>query len=100
MKSFIECIDVGKIYRGRMVDVVASNQKLRDRARRIVMELTGADEKQARNLLKQARFRPKLAIAMHALGLSAAEAGRRLDEVGGDLHALIPAAARRRRRRR
>jgi N-acetylmuramic acid 6-phosphate etherase len=100
-------VKLGKVYRGRMVDVIASNQKLRDRARRIVRELTGLDERAARNLLKQARHRPKIALAMHALDVSAAEAARRLDEVGGDLHALIPnqSAARRtrpaaRRRRR
>jgi N-acetylmuramic acid 6-phosphate etherase len=91
-------VKLGKVYRGRMVDVVASNQKLRDRARRIVMELTGADEKTARALLKQARWRPKLALAMHALGVNAAEAARRLEEAGGDLHALLPATRRRQRR--
>jgi N-acetylmuramic acid 6-phosphate etherase len=82
-------IKLGKVYRGRMVDVVASNQKLRDRARRIVEELTGLAPRAAQALLKQARYRPKLALAMHALDLSAAEAARRLDEAGGDLHQLI-----------
>jgi N-acetylmuramic acid 6-phosphate etherase len=82
-------IKLGKVYRGRMIDVVASNQKLRDRARRIVEELTGLRSRKAQALLKQARYRPKLALAMHALGISAAEATRRLDEAGGDLHQLI-----------
>jgi N-acetylmuramic acid 6-phosphate etherase len=90
-------VKLGKVYRGRMVDVVASNQKLRDRARRIVEELTGLDEREARTLLKQARWRPKLALAMHALQLPAAEAARRLDDAAGDLHALLPTRTRRRR---
>jgi N-acetylmuramic acid 6-phosphate etherase len=91
-------VKLGKVYRGRMIDVVASNQKLRDRARRIVMELTGVNDKTARTLLKQAKWRPKLALAMHALGAGAAEAAHRLDEAGGDLHALLPATRTRRRR--
>jgi N-acetylmuramic acid 6-phosphate etherase len=96
-------VKLGKVYRGRMVDVVASNQKLRDRARRIVMELTGLDEKAAWSLLKQARFRPKIALTMHALDVNSTEAARLLDEAGGDLHALLPARdgrPRRTRRRR
>ncbi len=93
-------VKLGKVYRGRMVDVVASNQKLRDRARRIVQELTGVDERQARALLKQARYRPKLALAMHGLSVGAAEATRRLDEAGGDLHTLLGPSPKRKRRRR
>lgn len=88
---------LGKVYRGRMVDVVASNQKLKDRARRIVVELTGVSDRAAQRLLQAAGGRPKVAIAMHALGVSADEARRRLTEAGGDLHALL--ATKRRRRR-
>jgi N-acetylmuramic acid 6-phosphate etherase len=88
-------VKLGKVYRGRMVDVVATNQKLRDRARRIVVELTGLPERAALALLKQASYRPKLAIAMHALGAGAAEAQRRLDEAGGDLHQLVSKKGRR-----
>ncbi len=82
-------VRLGKVYRGRMVDVIASNQKLRDRARRIVAELTGVDPRTARALLKQAGGRAKLALAIHALGVTAAVAERRLAEAGGDLRKLI-----------
>jgi N-acetylmuramic acid 6-phosphate etherase len=91
-------VALGKVYRGRMVDVVASNDKLRDRARRIVAELCRVDERTARSLLKRAGGRPKLAIAMHALALPAAEAAERLAEAGDDLHRLLGATRRRRRR--
>jgi N-acetylmuramic acid 6-phosphate etherase len=91
-------VKLGKVYRGRMVDVVASNQKLRDRARRIVMELTGLHEKAAQSLLKQARFRPKIALVMHALDVNSSEAARLLDEAGGDLHRLLrPKSGRKRK---
>jgi N-acetylmuramic acid 6-phosphate etherase len=93
-------VALGKVYRGRMVDVVATNEKLRDRARRIVAELCAVDERAARSLLKRAGGRPKLAIAMHALGLPAADAAARLAAAGDDLHRLLGATATTRRRRR
>jgi N-acetylmuramic acid 6-phosphate etherase len=91
-------VALGKVYRGRMVDVVASNDKLRDRARRIVAELCRVDERAARSLLKRAGGRPKLAVAMHALGLPSAEAAARLAAAGDDLHRLLGATRKRRRR--
>ncbi len=79
---------LGKVYRGRMVDVVASNDKLRARALRIVMELTGLDEKKARSLLRRAKGRAKLALAIHLSGTTAPEAERRLVAARGDLRRL------------
>lgn len=79
---------LGKVYRGRMVDVVASNEKLRARALRIVMELTALDEKRSRALLRRAKGRCKLALAIHLTGASVTEAARRLAEAEGDLRQL------------
>jgi N-acetylmuramic acid 6-phosphate etherase len=79
---------LGKVYRGRMVDVVASNDKLKARALRIVMELTQLDEKHATALLRRAKGRAKLALAMHLTGLGAAEAGKRLHAASDDLRRL------------
>jgi N-acetylmuramic acid 6-phosphate etherase len=79
---------LGKVYRGRMVDVIASNDKLRARALRIVLELTGLSEVKARALLRRAKGRAKIALAIHLTGSSAAEAERRLKAVGGDLRRL------------
>ncbi|HXU72468.1 MAG TPA: N-acetylmuramic acid 6-phosphate etherase [Polyangia bacterium] len=90
-------VALGKVYRGRMVDVVATNDKLRDRARRIVCELCRVDERSARSLLKRAGGKVKLAIAMHALGLPAAETAERLAAAGDDLHRLFEGANERRR---
>ncbi len=92
-------VALGKVWRGRMVDVVASNDKLRDRARRIVAELCRVDERTARSLLKRAGGRPKLAIAMHLLDVGPVEAAERLAAAGDDLRRLLPAATRTRRRR-
>ncbi len=97
-------VALGKVYRGRMVDVVASNEKLKDRARRIVGELCRVDERTARSLLARAGGRVKVAVAMHALGATAADATEKLAAAGGDLRRLFAgnerrAATRRRRRR-
>ncbi|MEO6950480.1 MAG: N-acetylmuramic acid 6-phosphate etherase [Polyangia bacterium] len=79
---------LGKVYRGRMVDVVASNEKLRARALRIVMELTELDERHARALLRRAGGHCKLALAIHLTGTSTTEASRRLLAADGDLRRL------------
>ncbi|MDB4969116.1 MAG: murQ, partial [Myxococcales bacterium] len=98
--STASMVALGKVYRGRMVDVVATNDKLRDRARRIVEELCRVDARTARSLLKRAGGRPKLAVAMHALGAGAAEAREQLAAVGDDLHQLFAAHERRRATRK
>jgi N-acetylmuramic acid 6-phosphate etherase len=92
-------VQLGKVYRGRMVDVVASNRKLRDRARRMVMELAGINDRRARALLEKAGWRVKLALAMHALDGDAEEAARALEASAGDLHRLFGWVTRTGRRR-
>jgi N-acetylmuramic acid 6-phosphate etherase len=68
-----------------MVDVQATNEKLRRRALRLVMESTGADDGAAAGALAAAGGSVKLAIAMLRLGLDAAEAARRLEQADGHL---------------
>jgi len=87
--STASMVKLGKVYRGRMVDVLATNHKLRDRARRIVAAVTGVKDRAAQALLRQAGGRAKLAIAIHELGTPAAEAARRLAAAGDDLHRLL-----------
>jgi len=55
-------IRLGKVYGNLMVDVHATNEKLRDRAKRIVIAATGCDEVTAVNALKKFDGRAKLAI--------------------------------------
>jgi len=82
-------IRLGKVYRGRMVDMLATNDKLRDRARRIVMELTGLDDRKTRALLRRAGNRAKLALAMHLLDASPSEAAAALASSNDDLRVLM-----------
>jgi len=78
-------IRLGRTYRGRMVDVVASNDKLRARAAAIVADLTGASAAAVQRALAESGGSAKLAILMLRCGLAAGEARSRLSSVGGDL---------------
>ena len=76
-------VALGKTYGSRMVDVRATNEKLRRRAVRMVREITGAGEGDAAAALGRASGRVKSAVIMLLAGVSAAEAERRLDAGGG-----------------
>src|SRR5215204_4199783 len=76
-------IRLGKTFGNLMVDLRATNDKLTDRSQRIVAEVCDVDREEARTLLADAGGRVKLAIVMHALGVSRVEAERRLDAAGG-----------------
>ena len=56
-------VQIGKVVGNLMVDLDPSNTKLRDRAMRIVRQLTQADEPQAREALEQSNWVVKKAIA-------------------------------------
>jgi N-acetylmuramic acid 6-phosphate etherase len=58
-------IKLGKVFGNLMVDLRATNAKLRDRAERIVMAATGITRPQSRRLLRAACGQAKAAIAMH-----------------------------------
>ena len=79
----------GKVYQNLMVDLRASNHKLRDRAARIIQTLTGLTRPAAFDLLDQAGGSVKAAIAMHRLAIGPDEAVARLNAAGGKLHILL-----------
>lgn len=58
-------IRLGKVYGNLMVDLKATNEKLRDRSIRIVMELTNLSRPHAAKLLARAQGKVKAAIVMH-----------------------------------
>ncbi|MEI3614272.1 N-acetylmuramic acid 6-phosphate etherase [Pseudogracilibacillus sp. SO30301A] len=57
-------IKTGKIYKNLMVNVQATNEKLRKRAASIISDLTGADEKKAREMNDIAQGDTRVAILM------------------------------------
>jgi N-acetylmuramic acid 6-phosphate etherase len=64
MLSTATMVKLGKVFENLMIDVNASNQKLRARAIRIVMQATQCDQEQAHLTLAQADNSAKLAILM------------------------------------
>ena len=80
---------VGKVYGNLMVDLRATNDKLRDRSERIVMELTGLTRRAARKLLAGAGGELKTAIVMHVRAADAPAARKLLAEADGLLRAAI-----------
>lgn len=84
-------IALGKAYGPRMVDVRATNAKLRRRAVRIVRDAAGVDEKTAADALAAAGGHAKTAIVALLASIDAAEAAVRLDRARGHLRdALAP----------
>lgn len=73
-------IRLGKVYGNLMVDLKATNEKLRDRSVRIVMEMTNLSRPRARRLLARAQGKVKAAIVMHFCRTDLAGAMKILDE--------------------
>lgn len=92
MLTTVAFVRLGHVYKGRMVDVQATNEKLRQRAVAIVSELTEAPEARAESTLRAAGGSAKLAIVMLQCNLPADEARSRLEEAGGDLAAALERA--------
>jgi N-acetylmuramic acid 6-phosphate etherase len=77
-------VRTGAVYGNLMVNVQPTNDKLIDRALRIIMAATGVDRFTATRLLRESDS-VKTAIAMHKLSLSRTEAEARLAQSGGSL---------------
>ena len=80
MLTTASMILMGKCYQNLMVDVQASNEKLKARAIRIVMQATDCDKALAEETLKQADQNAKLAIMMILSGLDRAQAEALLEK--------------------
>jgi N-acetylmuramic acid 6-phosphate etherase len=81
--STVTMVKLGKTYGNLMVDVVASNAKLRERTRRAVMLATGASTDAADAALVLADGSAKVAIVSLLAKVDAAAAQQRLEEAGG-----------------
>ena len=73
-------VRLGKVYENMMVDLQLTNQKLTERAKRIIMMATGCTYEEAAESLKSAGNHVKTAIVMKKLGLNANDAKK---EIGG-----------------
>lgn len=89
MLTTTSMILMGKCYQNLMVDVQASNEKLKARAIRIVMQATDCDKALAEETLKQADQNAKLAIMMILSGLDRAQAEALLEKHHGKLQLAL-----------
>ena len=87
--STVSMIRLGRTYGNLMVDVVASNAKLRARARRAVELATEVSEAEIDEALAAADGDTKVAIVALLTGLPADEARRRLDAAGGSIRGAL-----------
>ncbi|MER5780462.1 N-acetylmuramic acid 6-phosphate etherase [Streptomyces mobaraensis] len=92
MISTITMIRLGKTYGNLMVDLRASNAKLRARSRHIVALATGADDAEIEAALTATGGEVKHAILVLLGGVDAADAGRLLADAGGHLRVALEAA--------
>lgn len=82
----------GRVYENLMVDLRATNDKLRDRAARIVSTLTGLDREASFALLDGAGGAVKTAVVMHHLELDRGAAEARLGACAGRLGDVLSSA--------
>lgn len=74
MISTVSMIKQGKVYQNLMVDLIATNDKLKKRSEKIVQEATGMSESIVRDALEKSHGNVKIAILMLILDLSFEEA--------------------------
>jgi N-acetylmuramic acid 6-phosphate etherase len=82
-------IRLGKTWGNLMVDLRATNIKLKDRSERILMESCSISRDDARTLLDAAGGSVKVAIVMHRAGISHQEAVTRIHDAGGLIRRVI-----------
>jgi N-acetylmuramic acid 6-phosphate etherase len=87
-------VRLGKVYGNRMVDVAVTNSKLRDRALRILCDLTDLDRAAAAVLLDRSHQNVKLALMMHLGNLDAEAAAARLAQHQGHLRQALTSPSR------
>lgn len=89
MLSTASMVGFGKVYGNLMVDVQLTNEKLVERAKRIVMEATSCDYQTAEEYLAKSNQRPKVAIVMILTGFTYEEAVERLEKTDGFVRKAI-----------
>lgn len=89
MVTTTSMIRLGKVYENMMIDLQMTNLKLKERAKRIVMTITGMDYETARDFLEKADGHVKTALVMIKANVGKEEAKRRLEKADGFVRAAI-----------
>ncbi|MCM3744069.1 N-acetylmuramic acid 6-phosphate etherase [Sporosarcina luteola] len=82
-------IKAGKVYKNLMVDLVASNEKLKDRAIRIIVEATGATYEEAAESFRISQEQVKTAIVYLLTGAPIEEISEKLEEHQGRVRDVL-----------
>jgi len=81
-------IKLNRVYKGFMIDVVASNEKLNKRSQYILSEITGCSEETAIKLLKQTNYNIRLSLMLFH-NYTIEDAQKILEENDNDLHKIL-----------
>lgn len=92
MLTTASMIKLGKVYGNLMVDLRPGNEKLVDRATRIIMVATGLGRAEAARLLEASGRNAKTAVVMHEAGVDRESAARLLSAAGGHVRRAIALA--------
>ena len=82
-------VRLGKVYENMMIDLQMTNLKLKERAKKVVMTVTGVDYDEAQEYLERADGHVKTALVMIKAGVSKSEATKRLLNADGFVRAAI-----------
>lgn len=82
-------IRLGKVYENMMIDLQMTNLKLKERAKRVVMTITGVSYERAAEVLDQAGGHVKTALVMIKANVGRDEAAARLKRAEGFVRAAI-----------
>jgi N-acetylmuramic acid 6-phosphate etherase len=80
---------LGHVYENLMIDMMLTNEKVADRALRILAEASGKNVSAAKHALRAARHDMRVALVMLKLGVGAREAKKRLQVASGDLRKAL-----------
>ena len=83
MLSTTAMIKIGKVYENLMIDLQAKSQKLRERSKRIIIQVTGVNYKLAEKYLRLSGGSVKTALVMIFSNVDKKEAEKRLKKAGG-----------------
>ncbi|MCY9400762.1 N-acetylmuramic acid 6-phosphate etherase [Bacillus haynesii] len=89
MISTAAMINMGKVYENLMVDVKVSNNKLKERAIRIIQTVTGVPKEMAAQALEKSNNQVKTAIIMLKINEDAAAAEKLLEKSEGDIEKAL-----------
>lgn len=89
MLTTASMVRLGKTYGNLMVEVRPNSEKLRDRAKRIVMHILGVNRQNAERLLKKSNWDIKVAVIMEKKKIGYIEAKEHLENHSGFLGAAL-----------